>query len=205
MTKKQPREQRMDAIVSAAVAEFLDRGYENSSMEAIATRAELTKGGLYHHFQSKQEILGYANLRLTEPIEEFVARAAQSASALNGLRGYVKNTLRFWAAHPRELSFFFLTMTKAFEMPEMKRLYAAYYQQTQARFAALFARAAQQGELRPHDSAARALALLAALDGALGFLVFDDGASVDQVVRQLQDVFLNSLSVDSTPKARIRR
>ena len=61
MTKKKAKEIRTEEIVQAAVQEFLERGYEGASMDNIARRASLSKGGLYHHFRSKDEILIYAN------------------------------------------------------------------------------------------------------------------------------------------------
>jgi AcrR family transcriptional regulator len=194
MTRKQPREQRLNEIVSAAVAEFLERGYENASMAAMAARAGLTKGGLYHHFRSKDELLGYANLRLTEPVMEFAERARRSPSARAGLRRYIRSYLQFWAARPRELAFFFLTMTKALAMPAMKELYAGYYREMLAIFSGLFARAIEDGELRRHDPAARALALLTALDGVIAYLALDSEANVDHAVRRLQDVFVDELA-----------
>ncbi|MBP2653945.1 MAG: transcriptional regulator TetR family, partial [Firmicutes bacterium] len=54
---KEPKEKRISDILDSAITEFLENGYEKTSMEAIARRAKLTKGGLYHHFSSKDEIL----------------------------------------------------------------------------------------------------------------------------------------------------
>jgi AcrR family transcriptional regulator len=36
---------------------FMRKGYENTSMQEIAEHSALTKGALYHHFKSKEEIL----------------------------------------------------------------------------------------------------------------------------------------------------
>lgn len=184
----------MNEIVAAAVSEFLERGYEGTSMDAIALHAGLTKGGLYHHFRSKDEILLYANMRLSEPVEEFVRRACASRAAVSGLRGYIRDYVEFWVSHPRELAFFFLTMAKAFGMPETEEAYASYYRQMQACFAELFQRAVAEGALRQHDAMAQSVALLAALDGALGYLAFDASADTERVVRQIQGVFVDSLT-----------
>jgi AcrR family transcriptional regulator len=186
----------MNDIVAAAVSEFLDRGYEDTSMDAIALRAGLTKGGLYHHFRSKGEILVYANTRLSEPVEEFARKACASRSAVSGLRRYIRDYVEFWVSHPREMAFFFLTMAKAFDMPVTKELYASYYQQMQARFAGLFERAVEEGALQRHDAMAQAVALLAALDGVLGYLAFDPSANARRAVQQIQDVFVNSLTLE---------
>jgi TetR/AcrR family transcriptional regulator, transcriptional repressor for nem operon len=47
------------AIVEAAFAEFFANGYQAGSLNHIVAEAGTTKGALFHHFASKQE-LGYA-------------------------------------------------------------------------------------------------------------------------------------------------
>ncbi|MBI3671067.1 MAG: TetR/AcrR family transcriptional regulator [Acidobacteria bacterium] len=44
-------------ILRTAARLFQERGYEATSMQDIASALNLSKGALYHHFQSKDEIL----------------------------------------------------------------------------------------------------------------------------------------------------
>lgn len=44
-------------ILEASQELFIEHGYENTSMQAIAGHCKLTKGALYHHFESKEAIL----------------------------------------------------------------------------------------------------------------------------------------------------
>lgn len=44
------------AILSAAEALFLAKNYADVTMEQIAARGGVTKGALYHHFSSKEEL-----------------------------------------------------------------------------------------------------------------------------------------------------
>ncbi|MCF5632840.1 TetR family transcriptional regulator, partial [Pseudomonas syringae] len=48
-------DQKREAIVLAAIAEFGDRGFEITSMDRIAARAEVSKRTVYNHFPSKEE------------------------------------------------------------------------------------------------------------------------------------------------------
>lgn len=50
------RELRRQQIIDAAEKVFLDRGLDAARMEEIAATAELSKGALYLHFQSKGEL-----------------------------------------------------------------------------------------------------------------------------------------------------
>jgi len=52
-TSADPRQE----ILRAAARLFRQQGYDGASMNDIAAALELSKGGLYHHFKSKDEIL----------------------------------------------------------------------------------------------------------------------------------------------------
>jgi AcrR family transcriptional regulator len=55
-----PREAVIDSrqeILRTAARLFQQRGYDATSMNDVAAALKLSKGGLYHHFQSKDEIL----------------------------------------------------------------------------------------------------------------------------------------------------
>src|SRR6201984_730076 len=55
-----PRETLVDSrkeLLRTAARLFQQRGYDATSMNDAAAALKLSKGGLYHHFQSKDEIL----------------------------------------------------------------------------------------------------------------------------------------------------
>src|SRR5579871_6584596 len=55
-----PRETTLDPrqeILRTAARLFQQQGYDATSMNDVAAALKLSKGGLYHHFQSKDEIL----------------------------------------------------------------------------------------------------------------------------------------------------
>ena len=54
--KKLPESVRRESILKAAQACFASRGYSDTSVNDIATASGLTKGGIYFHFASKDEI-----------------------------------------------------------------------------------------------------------------------------------------------------
>jgi len=53
---KLPPETRREQLLRAARVLFVKRGYRATTTEAIARKAGLTKGALYFHFKSKEEI-----------------------------------------------------------------------------------------------------------------------------------------------------
>ena len=56
--KADPKQtKRMNAIAKVSARLFSDKGYMETSMDAIAAAAKVTKGGIYHYFGSKTDIL----------------------------------------------------------------------------------------------------------------------------------------------------
>lgn len=48
---------RIQQILDSALLEFSEHGFEGARMDAIAQRCELSKGGLYAHFKSKEALI----------------------------------------------------------------------------------------------------------------------------------------------------
>jgi AcrR family transcriptional regulator len=58
MTKHQPEATRRNQILEAARKLFVERGYVATKMSDIAELAGLSKGGVYFHFVSKEDVFG---------------------------------------------------------------------------------------------------------------------------------------------------
>src|SRR5437879_12540606 len=75
-----PREAVVDSrqeILRTAARLFQQRGYDATSMDDVAAALKLSKGGLYHHFQSKDEILFEIMNHAMDITEERVLNAAR--------------------------------------------------------------------------------------------------------------------------------
>ncbi|MCU0589651.1 MAG: TetR/AcrR family transcriptional regulator [Syntrophobacteraceae bacterium] len=190
---KKPREVRREEILTAAVNEFLDNGYEGASVDGIARRAELTKGGIYHHFRSKAEILLAANERFQEPVTSMMQTAESTPDAAQAISGFIAAYLEHWATHPREMVFIFLSFTKLLGSPELWTLYERRCHRLRVFARGLYHRGMEAGCFRPHDPGRQSLALLAAMDGVLGYLIMDRELDRGQVIRDFQQFFVVEL------------
>jgi AcrR family transcriptional regulator len=54
------------ALLDAAIELFGTNGFDATSVQSIVERAEVTKGGFYHHFESKQALLHEIHDRFIE-------------------------------------------------------------------------------------------------------------------------------------------
>ena len=58
MSRNKHPEETVQLILDVATRLFLEKGYENTSVQDIIDNlGGLTKGAIYHHFKSKEEIL----------------------------------------------------------------------------------------------------------------------------------------------------
>lgn len=57
-------------LVRSAVALFTKHGYAGASLDAIAARARVTKGALYHHFRGKQDVFEAAFTNVEQTVYE---------------------------------------------------------------------------------------------------------------------------------------
>jgi AcrR family transcriptional regulator len=76
MTREAVVDSRQEILRTAARL-FQQRGYDATSMNDVAAALKLSKGGLYHHFQSKDEILFHIMNHAMDITEDRVIKAAR--------------------------------------------------------------------------------------------------------------------------------
>lgn len=64
---------KKEQIIAVATQLFAERGFENTSVSLICETAEVSKGLVFHHFKSKQELLRKIFSRTTELIKDINA------------------------------------------------------------------------------------------------------------------------------------
>lgn len=58
----------LDRLLTVAADVFTERGYDGTSMEHLARASGLSKSSLYHHIESKEQLLRLALERAVEPL-----------------------------------------------------------------------------------------------------------------------------------------
>jgi AcrR family transcriptional regulator len=190
MAIKKPKQERIGEIIQAAIDEFLEKGYDGTSMESIARRAGVSKGGLYHHFSGKDEILLWANQKLNEPVYMIMHEAAQNPSASKGLTLYIKNYLEYWLDHKKEMVFYMLSYVKLLDNPSLGEMYASYTEKTIAFFQDLYQRGIDSGEFVPHSAYDSAITFMSALDGIVMYLMMDAKLELEKIHSLFHERFI---------------
>lgn len=88
-----------DAVLDAAVALVEENGAGTLTLDAVAARARVSKGGLLHHFRSKEALLGGMIARVEATFEKELQSAAEAMmdqsgrEAFNGQRRLIETYL----------------------------------------------------------------------------------------------------------------
>ncbi|KAF0960699.1 TetR/AcrR family transcriptional regulator [Rhodococcus sp. T7] len=118
-------DQGLSKVLAAALAAFVEKGYDGASIREIASRAGLSVPGLYHHYPSKQALLvGLTNVVMRDLLDR--SRAAVSeAGPTPGARfdAVIESLLRFHM-YRREQAFVASRETRSME-PESRQAYIA--------------------------------------------------------------------------------
>ena len=86
-TQSERRAQTRAALIAAGRDLFTERGFAGAGREEIVERAGLTRGALYHHFASKEELFAVVYEEIEREVTEAVVVAAVVTSdPVEGLR-----------------------------------------------------------------------------------------------------------------------
>lgn len=78
--RRLPAAVRIEQILDAALQVFSERGYAAARIDDIGAAAQLSKGGIYTHFRSKEEIFEALLTRMLAPTEHQPRRLPASAA-----------------------------------------------------------------------------------------------------------------------------
>ncbi|GAA1317581.1 TetR/AcrR family transcriptional regulator [Leucobacter albus] len=100
-----------EGVIRAAVALFAERGYANTSVQDIVAAAGVTKGAMYHYFESKDDLLfGIYDSLLSLQQSRLDAIIAAGGATEDVVRAACVDVLETSIEHLAEGSVFFRSM-----------------------------------------------------------------------------------------------
>ena len=179
------REQRQTQILDAAMEVFARLGFNKARMDDIAAEAGLSKGSLYWHFESKQDIIAAVLMRMFQGYFGDLKRiVAADGPADERLHQYIGQTaasvgeMRRWQPLMAE---FYAVATRH----ESTRLFLEkFYTQYIDLLGQLIQQGIDQGVFKQMDAREAAMLMVAASEGvillcALGLCEEDWGAQLE--------------------------
>ncbi len=186
--RRLPSEVRIEQILCAALVEFSQHGFTSARMEDIAQRAELSKGGLYAHFKSKESIFEALLLKRLTPRFNNQQWVLSGGNSLNEAIESFIDHLYSQLGDPDVIATLKLLLTESRRVPHLvdfwrREVIDKYLAEQQA----LLKAAADNGHLRHSAFLDDAALLMApALYGAIWQMIFDEAtasATIDSLRR----------------------
>ena len=139
-------EKTMRKILDAALAEFGEKGFSESSVVSITSRAKVALGTFYTYFDSKEALFAALVRDMSRRVKELVPPAVSDArDAMDAELRTQRAYLEFVAAHKEVYR---IIDEAEFVDPDG---FKAHYQAAAARIAARLAAGVASGQLRPAD------------------------------------------------------
>ena len=158
--RKPDEGERYRAILETAARLICERGYEGTSMQEIAAACRMTKAGLYHHVQNKEQLLfAIMNYGMDLFEEQVLTRVQDIVDPVERLRACMRRNIllvtRGWSKEVIIILHEHATLTgeaRAF-IDARKKKYVDFLEET-------FAQASAQGRIRPVDPTVGAFSFL---------------------------------------------
>jgi AcrR family transcriptional regulator len=112
---------RVGQILDAALQEFSAAGYAGARMDDIALRAGLSKGGLYAHFASKEEVFEALLARYLCPPRLDARALVEGSSSPRHLAERLVNHLYASLANPAMIAAMRLLLAESLRVPHLAR------------------------------------------------------------------------------------
>nr|WP_042179685.1 TetR/AcrR family transcriptional regulator [Kibdelosporangium sp. MJ126-NF4]CEL13964.1 Transcriptional regulator, TetR family [Kibdelosporangium sp. MJ126-NF4]CTQ88333.1 Transcriptional regulator, TetR family [Kibdelosporangium sp. MJ126-NF4] len=171
------------AILDAAEKLFTDRGFHETSMDAIAAAADIAVGSIYHHFGSKERLYLALVEHALEVNERVMARAySQERTPAEELAAAADAYLRFHLENP---GYFRMIALRVLDVPpgdlasEVEQRIANKVEAIVGRIADTLSRAAEAGEITCPDPARASVFLWGSWNGVLALRMRPDRLALD--------------------------
>jgi len=186
---------RYRTILETAARLIRERGYEGTSMQEIAAACQLTKAGLYHHIQNKEQLL-FAIMNygmdlfenqvlervkdIADPVERLSACMRRNIELVT--RGACKEVIIILHEHAT------LTGEAREYIDRRKKHYVRFLENT-------FSEAVKQGRMRPVDPTIVAFSFLGMVLWVYKWFKPDGRLNEDQIADGMVELFLKGVAV----------
>jgi AcrR family transcriptional regulator len=166
VTDKPTPAARRQAILAAAIGVFAQHGLDAATTDDIARAAGLSKGGLYWHFKSKDDILAAILIQLFDQELDvlqqlIIAEGTVSSRVRQMIVHGVATVQQIEALLPVMLEFYALAARKS----DVRQFLQKYYQRYHQLLTQLFEQGFARGEFHHGTAEAAAITLIGQLEG----------------------------------------
>ncbi len=119
--------ERRRVIADAALRVFLSKGIVLSTIDDILEAAQVSKGSLYHHFESKEGLAAAINIDALQKLHESLLSSLDGEeSAERGVKGFVHGYVEWFRTH-RDLGKFIFLVQGSEELSAFAKDFSALH------------------------------------------------------------------------------
>jgi AcrR family transcriptional regulator len=186
------KEVKKDIIANAALSCFLASGYGATSVDEIAKASGMSKGGIYWHFKSKEEIFIYLITRLVDEWNtHYIATLKDTHTASDKLVKYVEQHLQDVDTPINALILEFLLQNK--DKENAIKMHYEIDKPTNVIYT-IIKEAVESGEFKPMDPKILTQSFLAIFEGCvLQSFMHQDKQLLEETMKTALDIFLTGV------------
>lgn len=144
--RERQRIERSRQILSAALDEFLQRGFHATRVEDIAATVGITKGAIYFHFDTKEELFGSVIRTFAPRLQDLQSRIDKGQSHKVLLESYISILFDAVAVDDSSKKAFHLLVSEGRHFPDLvDELFAEFLSPLMAEIRQLIAEGIQEG------------------------------------------------------------
>ncbi|KJS64337.1 MAG: hypothetical protein JL50_21090 [Peptococcaceae bacterium BICA1-7] len=190
------RDVKKDLITDAALSCFLASGYSGTSVDSIVKASGVSKGGIYWHFKSKEEIFLYLVQKwINERQRDFESRLKPEDTASEKLNKFVDCTLeQAKSPVPSLIHEFAMVVRDESVLNQIKDLMNNYDDDNI--LTAIINQGIESGEFRPLDARASAEVFRTLFEGIMMRCHFQhkDISLLRRIAKTAMNIYLEGLS-----------
>jgi AcrR family transcriptional regulator len=182
----------LDRLLTVAADVFTERGYDGTSMEHLASASGLSKSSLYHHIESKEQLLRLALERAVEPLYAVVEEpGATTGRAVDRLAHVIRGEVRVLAARLPYVTL----LLRVHGNTDIERWALEQRRAFDKVVASLVQQAVDEGDLRPDLDAATTARLIFGMINSLveWWRPARGGVETDAVAAQVEQLVFRGL------------
>lgn len=119
---RQQRERTRARVLQAALQLFAERGLHGTSMAAVAERAGVGKGTVFHHFAGRSDLVRAVLEQRQQELRELVGQLPPQASPSETLRAFARAVARSVDADPSSFAVYLRALTDPAMRAEIRDL-----------------------------------------------------------------------------------
>ena len=147
------RPDRKEDIFKAALACFNEHGYHGASLDMIAEKGNISKGGIYYHFKSKDELyLQLFAYRCERYLEQATAAVEQVSDPAERIDRFIDTAAKIVQQNQDFLRFLIEFMGIGLRDPAIGEAMATYYTASVKNFTAMINAGIDAGIFLPVDA-----------------------------------------------------